>query len=232
MLAALLSGACHPSGTEASKTPTQAAIAGYGNLKFGMSLTEALSLTGSSHFNPAGILGCAKDLAIRGCTLHPDTNLDAYATIDGIPYGLGLAFNRFDKLTDITLQYERETIEDEEQRLTPAECRTIADRSIDWLSKRFGPMTSAELKGDHLKERRTPAGARYWSADGDGGFMSSGKVEKAGHRQISFMGYYLLPGEDVDCSISVTFGDDPKIERWRLSAEEQRIIDDAARQAR
>src|SRR3546814_6929919 len=80
------------------------------NLKFGMSFAESTGLTGLSRFNPAAVKGCLLELAVRGCYLTPDNNLISYTSVDGIPYTLALSFNRFDKLTDISLKYEREKI--------------------------------------------------------------------------------------------------------------------------
>src|SRR3546814_9755483 len=103
-----------------------------------MSFAESTGLTGLSRFNPAAVKGCLLELAVRGCYLTPDNNLISYTSVDGIPYTLALSFNRFDKLTDISLKYEREMIDDPDQKMSLEDCRAIHERTADWLVKDFG----------------------------------------------------------------------------------------------
>src|SRR3546814_11568494 len=59
-----------------SENAKPSGIGGYGNLKFGMSFAESTGLTGLSRFNPAAVKGCLLELAVRGCYLTPDNNLN------------------------------------------------------------------------------------------------------------------------------------------------------------
>src|SRR3546814_14271324 len=86
------------------------------------------------------------ELAVRGCYLTPDNNLISYTSVDGIPYTLALSFNRFDKLTDISLKYEREMIDDPDQTMSLEDCRAIHERTADWLVKDFGAFEQKEEK--------------------------------------------------------------------------------------
>src|SRR3546814_9709758 len=96
-----------------------------------LSFAESTGLTGLSRFNPAAVKGCLLELAVRGCYLTPDNNLISYTSVDGIPYTLALSFNRFDKLTDISLKYEREMIDDPDQKMSLEDCRAIHERTAD-----------------------------------------------------------------------------------------------------
>src|SRR3546814_2649716 len=70
-----------------------------------------------------------------------------------------LSFNRFDKLTDISLKYEREMIDDPDQKMSLEDCRAIHERTADWLVKDFGAFEQKKEKGVEIV--KTAKGSEY-----------------------------------------------------------------------
>lgn len=100
-----------PSGrdAEAGKQSSFKPMNGYRDLELGMSFEAAIGKLDSDLFNPASLKECFDDLALRGCGLMRKSTESMYEMRSGIPYALRLNFNSDDKLTDIELNYRRES---------------------------------------------------------------------------------------------------------------------------
>lgn len=221
---ALTLGAC---GSTSPVLPSEeqkaSSIDGYETLKFGMSFAEATGLTGLSRFNPAAVKGCLVDLAVRGCLLTPDNNLVSYASVDGVPYTLGLSFNRFDKLTDISLKYDREMIDDPDQKVSLEDCKAIHERTADWLVKDFGPFELKKERG--VETVKTANGSEYsYYLDGTT-FLASFQKNLADNRRVSLMSHYMILGSNTSCSIDAEFSEPQSVERWEMSPDEKKEFD-------
>lgn len=126
-----------PSGSdaEAGKQSSFKPMNGYRDLELGMSFEAAIGKLDSDLFNPASLKECFDDLALRGCGLMRKSTESMYEMRSGIPYALRLNFNSDDKLTDIELNYRRES------RITGEQCRRIFGRTVDWAVADYGPLT-------------------------------------------------------------------------------------------
>lgn len=223
VLASLLIAGCDYAQTAA--TPAEKSVDGYAGLKFGMSFNEALSATQSGLFNSYGINKCMNELPIRGCLLHPDTNLASALSRDGVPYGLGLAFNKFDKLTDISLEFERETTEDTEQEMMRDDCAAIHERSIDWLAVEFGKFDNKEEKDG--KPETTARGNPFVASktnDKNTYFASAG-TPLPGNRSIRVISFYArLSPDHTSCRISISFREPDTVARWTINPDLEKTL--------
>lgn len=136
-------------------------IDGYEDIKFGQGFNEVMAAHGGV-FDPYYVRSCYKNLAINGCSLSTPRDGPPFQMIDGIPYRLTVRFNKFDKVTDIQLQYIREG-----SGINGDDCRSIHERTLDWLTRDYGKFYSPnyDLKGAKLS--RTPAGNTYFTGPQD-----------------------------------------------------------------
>lgn len=201
-------------------------ISGYGDLEFGMSFNDAMAVVDVSLFSPLSMRGCRASLAIRGCHLLPDSNLTAFETHGGIPYGLTLSFNRFDQLTDVSLKYVRRAINSPDERMELSDCQAILERTIDWVASEYGPFDPPDGDGDDLTSIKTPHGRDYQLFETDGSFVSITQHEFPNERSISLVSSYIVTGNNPSCEIDLQFRDSDQIERWELSPEEQAHYDE------
>jgi hypothetical protein len=198
-------------------------VSGYGDLKFGMSFDEAMALTSASMFNPYSLKGCLSERPIRGCTLHPDSDLTAFETVAGIPYGLGLAFNRFDKLTDVDLEFKRR----DEEKILKDDCQQIHERTLDWVAKEYGPFGKPRNPEDakQAKMIRTKSGTPYYavpSVDNNATLVNMAPVDFSDGTSVIVVGTYILG----ICDISVSFRDRKDVERWTLAPEREKELNE------
>lgn len=207
--------------------PAKPTVEGYADLKFGMSFQEATALTGLSIFSPIAVQQCARDEAIRGCLLNPINNTTAFITRDGIGYTLSLAFNKHDKLTDITLHFQRSQIQYEDEEMSRKDCAAIGERTIDWLAAEFGPFDNKQIKPDKsLKPAKTAKGNPYLvGSSGPQSYFSNAQLHLDKGRLIFLIGNYMVIDGSTDCMITAQFGDSKEIDRWSLSPKEQRELD-------
>jgi len=224
-LALAACGSTAPAAQSENAKPSR--IGGYGNLQFGMSFAESTELTGLSRFNPAAVKGCLLELAVRGCYLTPDDNLISYTSVDGVPYTLALSFNRFDKLTDISLKYEREMIDDPDQKMSLEDCRAIHERTADWLVKDFGAFEQKKEKGVEIV--KTAKGSEYsYHLDGTT-FIASFQKNLSDKRRISLVSHYMVLGSNTTCSIGAEFSEPDTVERWELSPDEKKQLNEVTK---
>lgn len=212
----------------------KAGIDGYGDLKFGMSLAEATRLVPPSTFHPVGMKQCLLNIAVRGCLLSSDNNLDAYTSRDGVPYTIGLAFNRFDKLTDVELKYDRRMMDDPDEKMSLEDCRAITDRTVDWLVADYGPFDK-ETKvqdADKLDIVKTTKGNTYRAFNGPDSLLVTEKKVLPDKRVVSFFSHYMVMDGETGCAISAGFGEPESVERWSLPPESQKILDDIKKQVK
>jgi hypothetical protein len=216
--------ACSPGDRSAkempSKTTKATSIDGYGDLKFGMSFDEATALTGLTRFNPASVRGCLVELAIRGCLLHPENNLVAFTNVGGIAYTLTLAFNRLDKLTDVSLNYERDMTDDLDQKMSGGDCKALHERTADWLVDKFGPFENKKEKDTILV--KTEKGSEYSSYTNGNTFIGSFQKTLKDKREVSLLSVYMVVEGNTNCDIKIQFSDVESVERWSLSPDEER----------
>jgi hypothetical protein len=227
---ALLASSCgtqsdkSPSGTTGSPKRPEQPLDGYAGLKFGMSFNDALSIAPPSSFNPASLKDCLVELAIRGCLLGAGDNLTPYRTVAGIPYGIKLAFNRFDKLTDISLTYVRESIEDPDQRISSPDCISIHERTLDWLTDEFG-QGFVPLDKSKILNAKTLKGNGYYRDPKSPTFVLVSEKKLPKGRTILLNSFFLDTGGETSCNIEVTFGEPQSVERWQMSPEDKADFD-------
>jgi hypothetical protein len=199
-------------------------LKGYGSLKFGSTLMEALADTGTERFNAYGVKECLDDLPLQGCFLSPASDAAPYLIEAGIPYRLGLEFNKFDKLTDIRLSYDREG------KITFDECLSLHERTLDWLTQRYGQLRSTLNDKEKLEQRRTPAGNQYllWRSK-DGSFVTSfmrtapptlpASVQRKpipqwdNERYLHLLSHYIVVDGKPMCTIGLEFSEPQSVER-------------------
>lgn len=199
---------------------------GYAGLKFGISFNDALAATRTDLFNPYSIKGCLIELPIRGCMLHPESNLATYLSRDGVPYALGLAFNKHDKLTDISLEFGRETIEDAAQTMRKEDCIAIHDRTIDWLASEFGRFDNKRWKDD-VTLTKTAVGNPYQVSTSPPAdtFFASASQTLDDKRGITVMSHWMkFDDGSTNCSVGVQFRKPDSIERWTASPDLERDL--------
>ena len=196
---------------------------GYRDLKLGMSFEDAIGTLDADLFNLASLKECFDDLALRGCGLSRKSDDTVYEMRSGVPYALRLNFNSDDKLTDIELNYHRDS------GITGEQCRSIFARTVDWVAKDYGPLTyrrtgdKPEAQGESGNVlAKTPEGTDYKfiRPDKSGSFVVSfmhpvgekviHKTKKSrqlvltDQRSISLLATYIVVGNgicDVDFDI-------------------------------
>jgi hypothetical protein len=227
VLTLLLAAGCDHAQTDTS--PAVKHFEGYAGLKFGMSFNEVMTQTQADFFNPYGVKDCLNELPIRGCVLYPRDNLTSALSKDGVPYGLGLAFNKFDKLTDISLIFERETTEDPEQELTQADCAAIHDRTIDWLSSEFGKFANSKAtKANEVTRANTKLSNPYVVLKGNNknSYLAFADTNLPDRRKIEVLSYFVrLDSDSTTCDIEVTFQEPDSVVRWTPDRKEQADLD-------
>jgi hypothetical protein len=213
-----------PSANENTTQPSHEPLKGYANLKFGSTLMEALGETGTERFNAYGLKECLDDMPLKGCFLSPDSDAAPFLIEAGIPYKLGLDFNKFDKLTDIRLSYDREG------NITFDECLSLHERTLDWLTKQYGQLRESINPKEKTEQRKTPAGNTYslWrSEDGHFGtsFMRTAPAtlpdsvrqkptpEWDNERYLDLFSHYLVMDGKSICSIGFEFKEPKSVER-------------------
>lgn len=209
-------GSTSPAATaqeEAKVSAPNASIDGFGDLKFGMSFAEATALVGIDSLNPVAVKECRIELAVHGCLAMPDTSLSTYITIDGVPYGAGLSFNRFDKLTDISLVYKREEIMDPDERMTLDDCKAIHERTVDWLYRDYWSFDLNREKG--VETVKTAKGNAYSAHNSDETFLGTIQKDLQDKRRVSLITFYMA-GDSTACRVDVSFADLQSVERRNM----------------
>lgn len=208
---------------EERNAPTKDAIDGYGDLKFGMSFAEATAVAGPHLFGPAQMKECLITLAVRGCSLLPENNLASHTSVDGISYGLSLSFNRFDKLTDISLIYQRRMMVDPEQKISAEDCKSIHERTVDWMVRDYGPFSAKSEKGAVIA--KTAKGNPYLLTHNDDIMLGAIRKDLSDKRYIALVTYFMGDDDDTNCSLSLQFAEPRAVERRKLSPELQEKFD-------
>ncbi|WDF73493.1 hypothetical protein [Novosphingobium sp. KACC 22771] len=204
--------ACSPQSNSAEED----ALNGYADLKLGMSYNDALSVIEPRNFNPVGVVECAAQIATKGCALFPESNLSSYRVIEGVPYAASLSFNKFSKLTDIELVFERSTLDSKYEKVSKDECLSIAERTIDAAWNIFGNFSADHANEKGVISRKTPQGHTYLVSDNSGFLGSMSHKGKSG-RRADLMFYYIVTGKDTDCHASIEISDRSNVERYKFN---------------
>jgi hypothetical protein len=226
---ALLISACGQQATKVPAKPEQT-LEGYGDLKLGMTFDQATAATAAYSFDPGSLKQCLAQLAVRGCILNPQNDLTAYRTIEGVPYGLELAFNSHDRLTDIYLDYERNAYRDPAEQISKEDCLSIYDRTMDWVVKQYGKGFLEREEKPSPPNRTTPGGNRYFVNDVGGTVVGIQDKTMPKGRILTLMATYFGKGADSNCSVEVVFQEPRSVERWKLPPDQQDIVDRAAKE--
>lgn len=204
-------------------------LAGIDGLTFGMSLTEALSTVPASFFSGLALKQCQETGALYGCLVLPKSDLSTYKTKGGVPYTIQLAFNKFDKLTDIELKYDRRPdYEGAGPKLSRDECRSIFERTLTWVREEQGPLSQKKDVESGEVRHDLPGGHSYRSYETGGSIVASLAAAKAGGRSVDVMLTYIKVDRDPYCSVSVSYEDSRAVERWKIDPSERPVMENAA----
>lgn len=217
---------------EAAKVATKP-IDGYSAVKLGQSFNEVMAELGVSA-EPLEIKQCYKDLPVDGCSLGTQIRGAPFQIRDGIPYRLDAEINKFDHVTDVNLRYSREG------DIKSDECRSIHERTLDWLAGDYGPLIFADLQGKR-RSFRTTGGHSYMTdvPDESGSWVTSAGrtfsgtmtpeimkrpiVRWDGRRYVSLMTTYIVVNKP-ECDVFVSFSEPASVPRpdlmRSLSSEE------------
>lgn len=209
-------------------------VAGFNDLRLGMQYQEALALAGVERFNPVSLAECPRRLPLRGCFLPPRSRETApYEIREGIPYDLLLSFNRFGRLTDIDLEYQRET------GITPEECLSLHSRTLDWLTRDYGPFQAQTVRpgpragGAQLRRIHTPGGIPFDVSIFPGGDFvtpptrqANGAVDRQrpitqwdNRRYVSLLSSFIVVNGTPHCSVGVSIQEPASVPHADLSAD-------------
>jgi hypothetical protein len=211
----------------AASTPQRAAITGYGPLTFGASFKDVITTLDSDLFNPVSVSECFKDLPLKGCYLSRNSEDIPFEMKEGVPYTLSLSFNKWDKLTDIGLGYDRE------EDISRADCMQIHERTLDWVSAAYGPMrvSAGGSEGENRYVRgKTRRGNLYEVSSLDGGFFVTSPMRtvspnssKAAEtrpipewdqdRYVSILSTFIVVDGKPICNVDVKFSEPTSVER-------------------
>lgn len=124
-------------------------VDGWGKLKFGMALDEAVRASPE--------IGWPENVCVDGlpCTIKPDS--DYVAIIGGIGFVPEMAFDRFGRLVQVALRHNTFLPPPEGE----TDCWGRFNRTVNGLEKRFGTFDAPMTEGLKLEKRRTPGGSHY-----------------------------------------------------------------------
>jgi len=210
-----------PAGEQRAERPP---LKGYGALNFGSSFTDAIASVGSDRFNPFGFNECLDDLPLKGCFLSPDTDAAPFVIEGGIPYMLMLDFNKYDRLTDIGLKYDREG------EITREECLSIHERTLDWATRQFGPFWASAGKEPRITERTTPGSNKYLLGDVPGDNFVTAPMRTLSsppsvtlqkkpitqwdnERYVSLLSHFIVVDGKPMCGVNLDFNEPQSVER-------------------
>ncbi len=206
-----------------ASTTTQP-LEGYGTIKFGSTFQEAISAVGADLFNSVSVSECFKDLPLKGCYLSRNSDAQPYRIIEGIPYTLSLSFNRFDKLTDIGMNYDRE------KDISQSDCLNLHERTLDWLAKEYGQFRFPTKQKEQIQRLVTPARNVYevWTNSNGSAITSPMRtvssstptaleeqpiVKWDSKRYVSLLTTFIVVGGSPICSVNVDFSEPVSVER-------------------
>lgn len=194
---------------ESDVTPSESikrGIDGYGNLKFGMSMPDIVSLVGPQRFNSYSLKECVEDIATDGCFLSQKSNTTLYEIKDGIPFALQVGFSKFDKLEDVGLVFHRD------EGVSGKECVDIFTRAVGWLEQDFGTLVSWEdtaEKEASLQPIVTPEGTKHRVFDGDSGsVMGDGRVNFEDGSGVFILAFGTRTKGKESCMVNIKFSRD------------------------
>jgi hypothetical protein len=195
-----------------ARKPTTKSIDGYADIKFGESFNDLMG-SHRMEFHPYGIQECYKDMPLKGCLLMGREETPPQIR-DGIPYELIVRLNQLGKVTDVKLKYEREGV------ISVSDCRSIHERTLDWLVRDYGNMYE-EITPQAAKQFRTPAGNTYLDTgpNKDGNWVSSWLrtgvrgVDVRNTRYVELITTYIIIESGPTCRVSAEFKDAPSVPR-------------------
>lgn len=147
------------SADNASEDSKPKPLTGWGPWKFDMPFSEAIAADTSIVWSPYGMDDCRKEMATKGCFLTSDSETGMFQPQDGIPFEPQLSFNKYGRLTDLSLSYDQ-------KNATRDECLELHNRTLDRIAQENGPMRHQEQKSAEGKEytdtvQKTKGGVAY-----------------------------------------------------------------------
>lgn len=221
----LAASACGQHSPKAPAKLNQPALEGYADLKFGMTFDEGTAATHGYSFDATSMKDCLAQLAVRGCVLRPESDLTTYRTVEGVPYGLELAFNAHDKLTDIYLDYSRNADRDPAERISQGDCLSIHERTTDWVIAQYGEGFVDRADKPRVPNRTTPRGNRYYFNEDDGIVVIVMDKKLPNGRVITLMTTFFKVDGQPSCEVEVVFREKESVERWKMSDAQQAEAD-------
>lgn len=219
--------------------PTYKAVGEFKGIELGSSFEEVISTVDADLFNPYGLKECFQEIALRGCFLSRKSDDTIFEMRSGVPYALKLSFNRFDKLTDLGLNYHREG------KISADQCRDIFARTIDWVAQDYGPVTHrnpSERSGERPEEgnvvAKTPDGNEYayLKPHSDGSYVTKfinlasetvvndsakdkGRVLTS--RGVSLFSSYIVVNDKPICDVDLEFVEPDRVERRIYTVDDE-----------
>ena len=104
---------------------------------FGINLEDAVTQLPARLFNPLSLQGGYEGVSTKGCNLYSTSGAEGiYRRKMGVPYGLQLGFDKFDKLAEVTLTYGQSG------EFSKSKCMEVFLRTHAWMSGAFGKAKS------------------------------------------------------------------------------------------
>jgi hypothetical protein len=214
ILAGLLASCSKPAqvNKDHPQKPTTKPIDGYADIKFGESFNDVM-VAHPADFEPYDIRQCYKNMPLAGCVLISQDETPPEIR-DGVPYKQTVRLNQAGKVTDVDLDYDRKG------NISGADCRSIHERTLDWLARDYGSLYE-EITPKAAQRFRTPAGNTYLdtAAPKDGNWVST--VLRTGargsdvhnQRYIELRTTYIITDGVPHCDVEAEFHDAPTVTR-------------------
>ena len=209
--ASLLASCSKPAHKDQTPTPTTKPIDGYADIKFGESFNDVMAHP--ADFEPYDIRQCYKNMPLAGCVLISRDQTPPLIR-DGVPYKPTVRLNQVGKVTDVDLDYDRKG------DISGADCRSIHERTLDWLARDYGSFYE-EITPKAALRFRTPASNTYLdTAPGkDGNWVRT--VLRTGvrgsdvhnQRYIELRTTYIITDGEPHCDVEAEFHDAPTVSR-------------------
>jgi hypothetical protein len=187
-------------------------IEGYADIQFGESFNDVMAAHPAS-FEPYDIRQCYKNMPLAGCVLISQDETPPEIR-EGVPYKPTVRLNQTGKVTDVDLDYDRKG------NISGADCRSIHERTLDWLARDYGSLYE-EITPKAAQRFRTPAGNTYLDTAPakDGNWVST--VLRTGvrgsdvhnQRYIELRTTYIITDGEPHCDVEAEFHEAPTVSR-------------------
>src|SRR3546814_5135347 len=110
------------------------------------------------------------------------------------------------------------------QKMSLEDCRAIHERTADWLVKDFGAFEQKKEKGVEIV--KTAKGSEYsYYLDGTT-FIARFQKNHSDKRRILLVSHYMVLWSNTTCSIGAEFSEHDTVERWELSPDEKKPLNE------